>query len=250
MNRRRWILFSAGLAIMAVGSGFIFWLQAAQTLGEPGVRIAPVAGTDRVEIVFPQETLGRPLVEMPASPEELRSLPTDTTIGRRGFSAEDGFEAVITVVLMGTDRTSIHRPQICLTGQGWAIDSNSGDERSITIEKPHRYSLPVRKLVASKEVKTEAGSATARAVFVYWFVADNRLTNKDWERMLWMSGNLVTAGVLQRWAYVACYSVCLPGQEDATYERLKEVIAATTPGFQLATIPGTGTSGEAAEGRR
>lgn len=250
MNRRRWIVLSAGLAMMALGSGFIVWLQAAQTLGEPGVRVAPVAGTNRVEIVFPAEALGRPLIQMPASPEELRNLPEDTTIGRRGFSGEDGFEAVFTVVLMGTDRTSIHRPQICLTGQGWAIDSNSGDAASITVEKPHRYALPVRKLVASKEVKTEAGSATARAVFVYWFVADNRLTNKDWERMVWMAGDLVTTGVLQRWAYVACYSVCLPGQEDATYERLKEVIAAATPGFQTATVPGAGMPDTTVGGER
>ena len=251
MNRRRWILLSAGLAMMAIGSGFIVWLRAAQTLGAPGVRVAAVPGTKRVEIVFPDETLGRLLIKEEATPVELGNLPKDTTIGRRLFLAEDGFGAMFTVVLMGADRTSIHRPQICLTGQGWSIDSASSEETSIAMEKPHPYLLPVQKLVLTKEVKaTSGGSATHRAVFVYWFVAEDRLTNQNWERMLWMAGDLVTRGVLQRWAYVACYSICLPGQEDATYERLKEVISATTPGFQVATAPGDGEPGETNGGER
>ena len=172
MNRRRWILLSAGLAMMAIGSGFIVWLRAAQTLGEPGVRVAAVPGTNRVEIVFPEETLGRPLIKESAKPVELGNLPKDTTIGRRLFLAEDGFGAMFTVVLMGADRTSIHRPQICLTGQGWSIDSASGEETSIAMEKPHRYRLPVRKLVLSKEVMTKAGGSAPDACHAsYWAMA-------------------------------------------------------------------------------
>jgi len=36
-------------------------------------------------------------------------------------------------------------------------------------------------------------------------------------------------------AYVACLSFCYPGQEEATYARIKELISATVPEFQLAT---------------
>jgi hypothetical protein len=40
-------------------------------------------------------------------------------------------------------------------------------------------------------------------------------------------------GVLQRWAYVTCFSVCQPGQEEATFNRMKEFLAAAVPEFQL-----------------
>ena len=68
--------------------------------------------------------------------------------------------------------------------------------------------------------------------------------------MLWMAGDLVTGGVLQRWAYVAFYSVCLPGQEEPTYARLEELISATTPEFQLATRAGNSDPDETNGGGR
>ena len=237
MNRSKLTLLLAGLGIIGLSLGFISWLSAAQALGEPGVRTAEISGTNRLEIVFPDEALGVPLKRMEPGENELAFLPADTSLGRCGYSAEDGFGCVVSVVLMGTDRTSIHRPQICLTGQGWALDPNRSEHVTIAIERPHRYALPVRKLVGTKSVQTEEGAATYKAVFVYWFVEEDRLTSKDWERMLWMAGDLVTQGVLQRWAYVACYSICLPGQEDAVYARMEEFIADFVPGLQTAAGP-------------
>ena len=39
-------------------------------------------------------------------------------------------------------------------------------------------------------------------------------------------------GVLQRWAYVSYFAYCWPGQEDATFARMKQLIAASVPEFQ------------------
>jgi len=36
----------------------------------------------------------------------------------RHYSAPDGFDMTGTLVLMGADRTSIHKPDYCLPGQG------------------------------------------------------------------------------------------------------------------------------------
>lgn len=235
MKGRKLALLLSGLGIIGLSVGFISWLSAAQTLGKPGIRTAEIPGTNRLEIVFPEKALGISLKRMEPGENEINWLPADTSIGRRGYFAEDGFGCVMSVVLMGGDRTSIHRPQICLTGQGWALDPNENEETSIEIESSRGYELPVRKLVGTKEVKTERGPVTYKAVFVYWFVEQERVTNQDLERMVWMAGDLMTRGVLQRWAYVACYSYCLPGQEDATYARMKEFIADVVPGFQTAT---------------
>ena len=43
-------------------------------------------------------------------------------------------------------------------------------------------------------------------------------------------------GTLQRWAYVACFAQCLPGEEDKAFARVKELVAEAVPQFQpLAT---------------
>ena len=54
----------------------------------------------------------------------LGALPEDTSFGARLYTAPDQFGLLMNVVLMGTDRTSLHKPQFCLTGQGWAIDQS------------------------------------------------------------------------------------------------------------------------------
>jgi hypothetical protein len=66
-------------------------------------------------------------------------------------------------------------------------------------------------------------------------VADNLLSAgaSGFERMWWMARERLRTGVLQRWAYVSYFAPCAPGQEDATFERMKKLITSTVPGFQL-----------------
>jgi hypothetical protein len=51
-----------------------------------------------------------------------------------------------------------------------------------------------------------------------------------------MARDVLFTGELDRWAYITFFSVCAPGQEDATFERMKKLIAAAVPEFQL--VPG------------
>ena len=47
--------------------------------------------------------------------------------------------------------------------------------------------------------------------------------------------DLVTKGLLQRWAYVAYFAQCLPGQEGVLLEKMKRFASASVPQFQLTT---------------
>jgi hypothetical protein len=134
---------------------------------------------------------------------------------------------------MGADRTSIHRPQFCLRGSGFVIQKE--ERETIPMTRPNEYSLPVTKLTLVPEPGSSIGDR--RAIYVYWFVADGEYTGSPSQRMWWMFRDLATRGVLQRWAYISCVAECLPGQEDVTYDRLKKMIAAAAPEFQL--TPGT-----------
>ena len=109
---------------------------------------------------------------------------------------------------------------------------------TVEIREPHSYQLPVAKLTVLRETQAADGRKVSdSALYVYWFVADEQLTSKHGQRMLWMAKDLISRGILQRWAYISCFTACPPGHEDQTYSRMREWIAAAVPKFQLATGP-------------
>ena len=165
-------------------------------------------------------------------------LPQDTSYGQRLYTADDGFPTLVNVVLMGSSRASIHKPQICLTAQGWKIDDNASSVQNVHLEKPAPYDLPVMRLIASKPVKDANGQpVTELGIYAYWFVDSDRYTASHVQRMLWMAHDVAMKGELDRWAYISFFAVCLPGQEDATFARMKKLIVAAVPEFQLVPKP-------------
>jgi len=223
MNRQNWIYLTVCTVLMAGTAGLLIWLRTHQHLGQPGVKLD-----------LPEQVLDYSSMVLPVSEEEIYTLPKDTSFGRRLYNRViNGHtnELLLTVVLMGSDRTSLHKPQFCLTGQGWQIQRT--ERKVISVNQPHPYLLPVMELVAQKKF----GDLEARGLYTYWFVADQSLTADHWQRMWWMAKNLLLHGVLQRWAYVSCFMTCAPGQEEAARDQLHHFIASAVPEFQLATGP-------------
>jgi hypothetical protein len=164
-------------------------------------------------------------------------LPPDTSYAERIYTAPDGFWVQTTIVLMGTDRTSIHKPDYCLPGKGWIIREKS--VVNIPVAGPQSYQLPVAKWVLSQSLQRPDGQKQqVSGLYVFWLVADGEETPDNYQRMWWLGRDLLRTGVLQRWAYVSFFSVCAPGQEDATFEQMKKLIAATVPEFQF--VPASG----------
>ncbi|HKS38659.1 MAG TPA: exosortase-associated EpsI family protein [Verrucomicrobiae bacterium] len=241
MNKRSGTILAVVLALTGGTSGLLGYWKGNQKLGLPGLKIAQEAVLDTDgnviatnSVFLPERVLDYSSKAEPVTRQELDMLPRDTTYGRRTYQASDGFRATINVVMMGTDRTSIHKPQICLTGQGWRIDRS--ERTTIPVERPHTYELPVMKLTASSLRELPGGQKiAARAVYVYWFVEERELTADHLDRMMSMGLELIRSGKLQRWAYVSCFSVCPEGQEEAAYQRIRQLIATAVPEFQLAT---------------
>ena len=179
--------------------------------------------------------------DQPVSSIEVQWLPPDTMYGRKIYHGPDPtgiMSGIMTsVVLMGTDRTSIHKPQYCLTGQGESIVKS--EVISIPIARPRPYELKVMKLSTVSQQPIGGGKfAPVSGIFLYWFVADGQLTPYHGERMWLMGRDLLTKGLLQRWAYVAYFSRCLPGQENVLLERMKRFVSDSVPEFQT-TYPTT-----------
>jgi hypothetical protein len=243
MSKRQWQALAVVLALLAGTVIVLMRVGGNHHLGVPGVKVVAEPTYMEGGKVVHNESVGLPIVagEFSSEPVEITSLevnwlPKDTVYGRRLYYGKDGFTNATTVILMGADRTSIHKPQYCLDGQGWHIDTT--ETVVIPISRPHPYDLRAMKLTASKVVLDATGRlATARAIYVYWFVADKELTPYHGERMWWMARDLLRYGVLQRWAYVSYLTICSPGQEEIYFNRLKDAMAATVPEFQLAVGP-------------
>ena len=239
MKKQAQLILVVVLLLIGLCAGLLLRLQAGQKLGKPGVKVVDqpihnpkgkIAGTNRVDL--PVEVAGAKSDLVPITDMELNWLPKDTTFGRRIYRGTDGFEALISVVLMGTDRTSIHKPEYCLLGQGWQIEK---DERvTLPMTKPHPYELPIRKMTLHLNYKQKDGQIVPiKGLYVFWFVADNQLTAEHGDRMWRMAKDLLHKGVLERWAYVTYFAQCMPGQEDAAFNRLKDFIANSVPEFQI-----------------
>jgi len=238
MTRQKTILFVVALVLIGSTAGLLAHLRTNQKLGSPGVTTVPCKEADadgiKVEVVLPEQVLGFGSEIIPIDQMVVDFLPKDTSYGQRRYRAPDGsFETILNVVMMGTDRTSLHKPQFCLGGQGWVIDDSLSSKVEIPVQKPAPYNLPVMKLVTTKQVTVDGHPVSARGLYVYWFVSHEGVTASHTDRMWSMASHMLHTGVLQRWAYVSCFSVCQPGREEETFERMKKFIAAAVPGFQL-----------------
>jgi hypothetical protein len=233
------ILFVAAILIMVATVGGILHFKLHQRLGKPGVKLGPTPLLDPTgkkvaeeSVILPENVSGFEATSLPVSDIELNVLPKDTMFGKKMYKADDGFVSAVSVVLMGADRTSIHKPEICLVTQGWTIDKSEMDH--IKMKQPIAYELTVMKMTATLRGKDKNGQpVTVRGIYVYWFVADNLLTATHRQRMLWMARDLLLTGALDRWAYVAYFAQCAPGGEEPIYQRLKDLIVESVPQFQL-----------------
>jgi len=235
MKSQKWMMFFTALALMAGSAGLLGQIHAHQKLGAPGVKTHALSNSIRLAADLPERVLDYTSQETEIDEMTFKGLPADTSFGHRRYHAPDGFRLDLRVVLMGYDRTSLHKPQFCLTGQGWQIDQTM--ETTIAMDKPVKYNLPIIELIATR---TENGQRTGeRAIFVYWYVADDGLSGSavGLQRMWQIAEKMVLTGTLQRWAYVSCFAFCAPGQEDVTFERMKKFLTVSVPEFQLNPKP-------------
>lgn len=221
------------LALIAVTGGTLTWLKRHQKLGQPGIKAAPIPGSVAMKIDLPAKVLDFTSTNVPESDVELGYFPKDTSFVERWYTSPDDSPGIsATVILMGADRTSIHRPEYCLVGQGFTCDQKEVADIPVGGVTPYR--LPVAKWKVSRLVQQPDGqNVKISGVYVFWFVADNEHTTGIVPFQCYLVRDLLLKGILQRWAYVSYFSECLPGQEEATFARMQKLIAASVPEFQL-----------------
>jgi Protein of unknown function (DUF3485) len=231
MKSQKWLIFCIAFGLMAGTAGALSWSRAHQRLGQPGILATPIPGSVMMKIDLPEHVLDFTSTNVPEPEVVLGYLPPDSSYAERLYTAPGGPQVTATIVLMGGDRTSIHKPDYCLPGQGWTIRDKS--VVNIAVAGAQNYELPVARWVISNSYATPDGQKQeVSGLYVFWFVADGEQTPDNFERMWWLGSDLLRTGVLQRWAYVSYFAACAPGQEDATFERMKNLIAHSVPEYQ------------------
>jgi exosortase len=215
------VLTSAGVAFAARA------LDRVQVSPRTGVKLAadgvnPVALPNYVGL----DWIGQ---NAPVSAVEREVLPPDTGYSRKNYvSLHDRRQSVfLSLVLSGRDRTSIHRPELCLVGQGWTIRGRRTREFTVG-----GVTFPATVLEIEREMTNARGEgAKLPALLVYWFVGADRIVASHWERVFYTSLDRVRHLQAHRWAYVLMQTHALDG-EAAALKRIDEVLAGTLPGFQ------------------
>jgi len=158
---------------------------------------------------------------------ELKLLPPDTKIHKKQYKTEDGVFLNAGIVLSGNDRASIHRPELCLTGQGSTITNSI----PYIVEFEQRKPLEVKILELKKTGLTPQGeSYTYSTFYAYWFVGKDRETSEHLKRMYYMATDRVFRNVAHRWAYISVSGVQGQfGSKDEYKEAVGELIREIYP---------------------
>lgn len=182
---------------------------------------------------------------VPPDKVELELLPSDTQIVKMryhtaGFSAANRDQADVTLVLAGAERRSIHRPEVCLQGQGWTLV----ESQVLPVEVSSGRQLEVKDLLIEKPVQLKDGRRkTLRAHYVYWFVGTDVTTPSHFTRNWLSTWDSVFRNVNHRWAYPSVMAWVTdnfdPGelgqrQRDSaqTLAMIEELIRNLVPTFQ------------------
>jgi len=195
-----------------------------------GIRLA----ADGINPVALPDYLGSTWEGQPAdvSAIEREVLPADTGFSRKNYVLLHDLNqrVFLSIVLSGRDRTSIHRPEICLVGQGWTI----GGQFRHAFRRPDdpKARVPATVLRIEREITTANGQQVkVPALFAYWFVGADKIVATSSERILYTSLDRLRYLEAHRWAYVVAQTLATDG-EEAALARLQSVLGGTLPVFQ------------------
>lgn len=208
-------LLHLGIVVVILGGGVLLTSMTSDVtqVSQPGIRVFQVTekGEDgasyTVERPFLPEKVGHwsgSALEG-LSQAERDILPKDTQGARRIYTGPAGEQIYCSIVLAGKDVTSIHRPELCLPGQGWTIQNEYTED--IPVPSAPGGNLDVMRMDTVRSVKvSEDRTVQARSIFAYWFVGKDRMTPYHWERIFWTTKDRVFHNTNHRWAYILIHA--------------------------------------------
>ncbi|QQL45628.1 exosortase-associated EpsI family protein [Sulfuriroseicoccus oceanibius] len=168
----------------------------------PNAALDPAAG---VVMKLPDVIPGFTSREVEMSDEEKYWLPPETSSVKRVYTPIHGETAdelafggiTASIILSGGDRRSLHRPEVCMTGQGWTIE-----KREVVSLETEGGPLDVMDLYLKRKMTDPDGTEwVLYANYIYWWVGKEVSTPHSWQRILTTSLNNMFFNINDRWAY-------------------------------------------------
>jgi Protein of unknown function (DUF3485) len=204
------------VVLSGIIAGLIYLTPAATGISEAGVNMA-----------LP-DSIGDYLgFDRAVSESEIQFLPKDTEFAKKAYIGRAPTEIACEVVLSGAQRNSIHRPQVCLIGQGWTIT----DEKPISVLLANQRVQRVRLLTLGR---VENGKKL-NSYFLYWFVGKDKTTDDHFQRILLTCWDRIMKGTNHRWAYVMVSGILPTTVADS--EKAKEELISQLTDFVREIIP-------------
>ncbi|MCS6770542.1 MAG: EpsI family protein [Kiritimatiellae bacterium] len=175
----------------------------------------------------------------PMTSTERYLLPPDTRIDKRIYrrrrdAAADAISAAI--VFSGIHRASIHRPEVCLVGDGSTAEIIRTETRRIPLAKGQ--ALGVSLLTVRQFGTGPDGKPVNRlSYFAYWFIGRGRETPSHVERLVWMGLERIR-GRAYPWAYVSISAALRSEGDSAALRRLDEFARALHGALHALSSPG------------
>jgi EpsI family protein len=220
---------SISAAIIVLAMAEMFLLHRLATLPPKGM-VGVVLGADGKNPVELPTFLGRDWVGWPTAVTaiEREILPADTGFSRMEYVASrEAHHVFLSLVLSGRDRTSIHRPELCLLGQGWTITGRAVREFAY----PGKSTFQATVLNVQRQQRGPTGTVTIPQLVAYWFVSGDTVAATHWQRLALDGWNRILHARADRWAYVLIQTDATDG-EPAALGRMRAVLASTLPVFQ------------------
>ncbi len=216
---------------LAVGVTYVACLNA------PRADLSPQAG---VRMNLPERVANFTGQSQEVTKSERVLLPPDTQFEKKVYTGPNNETINAQIVLAGAERRSIHRPEVCLPGQGWTIKSSS----TVSVPLATGRELEVTLLRIVRPVELPNGrTRELETLFCYWFVGHGITTPSHLVRVLRSHLDVLLHNMNHRWAYVIVAAPVLegfrPGGKDnaQTLAMIKDFIANLAPEIMLSDAP-------------
>jgi exosortase len=165
---RHW--WAGPAVVLGVAAGILLACvktDASLTLAEPGVRLNLPLRLDGFE--------GQ---ELGMTSQEQNILDPGVTLARNLYRKSSG-DALLytTVIICGAGKRTLHRPEVCLPGQGWMIASS--DQVDVPMADGKTVTATLLRLFRDGEVEGR-GTVRMRAMNLYWYVGSDGSTMPDY----------------------------------------------------------------------
>lgn len=222
---KRWKKPPASDTPVIVGTGSTHWSDIHR-----GIWVAALGGVTLVLCsgIVPPPSLSPPGVEMhlplsiasaqgqefPMTQRERDGLAADITLSRNGYIGAEGQQWIATIVLSGETRRGLHRPDVCLPGQGWGIM----DRQVVPIQLPDGRAIYAMMLRVYRDIKDPASDQLIRqrGINLFWYQGYNGVTTPNYYKHVFDTYfDSIFKRLNHRWALVSFFTQLPDSRTDS-----------------------------------